>query len=205
MLQLFKSRRRQRLELGEPIIVVSGLPRSGTSIVMKMLVAAGLNPVQDGIRKADPDNPNGYYEDDRVKDLANNLDKAWLKEARGRVIKIISFLLKELPDSNSYKIIFMQRHLDEILVSQSKMLEHRGVPHTTSDEEMRKLYQHHLEQVYKLIEKRPTMSMIKIDHRAIIDVPAVQAQKINAFLGGRLDVDEMAAVVDTKLYRNRAC
>lgn len=204
MLQLFKKRPTQSLELGEPIIVVSGLPRSGTSIVMKMLVAAGFNPVQDGIRKADADNPNGYYEDERVKYLTDNLDKAWLKEARGRVIKIISFLLNELPDSNRYKIIFMQRHLDEILVSQSKMLEHRGVLHTTSDEEMRNLYQHHLKQVYTLIENRPTMSMIKIDHRAIIEAPAVQAQKINAFLGGRLDVDEMAEVVDTNLYRNRA-
>jgi hypothetical protein len=171
---------------------------------MKMLAAAGYITVNDGIRKPDTDNPRGYYEDERVKDLADNLDKAWLKEARGRVIKIISFLLKELPDSNKYKIIFMQRHLDEILASQNKMLEHRGVPHTTSDEEMRKLYQQHHEQVYKLIEKRPTMSMIKIDHRAIIEVPLVQAQKINAFLGGRLDVDEMAAVVDANLYRNRA-
>lgn len=204
MLQFFKKRRKSCLELGEPIIVVSGLPRSGTSMVMKVLVAAGYDPVQDNIRKADIDNPNGYYEDERVKDLADNLDKAWLKEARGRVIKIISFLLKELPDSNMYKIIFMQRHLNEILASQNKMLEHRGVPNTTSDEEMRNLYQRHLEQVYKLIETRPTMSMIKIDYRAMVESPMIHAQKINAFLGGHFDVTEMAAVVDKNFYRNRA-
>jgi hypothetical protein len=204
MLQLFKSRRSERVELGEPIVVVSGLPRSGTSIVMKMLAAAGYNLVEDGIRKPDTDNPNGYFEDERVKDLADNVDKAWLKDARGRVIKIISFLLKELPDSHTYKIIFMQRHLDEVLASQNKMLEHRGVPCTTSDEEMRHLYQNHLAEVYKLIEKRPTMSMIKIDHRAMIELPAVEAKKINAYLGGHLDAAKMALVVDRDLYRNRA-
>jgi hypothetical protein len=204
MLQLFKSRRSQRFERGEPIIVVSGLPRSGTSIVMKMLSIAGYNPVQDGIRKPDTDNPHGYYEDERVKALADNLDKAWLNEAHGRVIKIISFLLKELPDSNTYKIIFMQRHLDEVLASQNKMLEHRGEPRATSDEEMRHLCQKHLEEVYKLIKRRPTMSMIEIDHRVLMERPVIEAQKINSYLGGHLDVAKMASVIDKDLYRNRA-
>ena len=200
----FKTRRVQRLELGAPIIVVSGLPRSGTSLAMQMLVAAGYDPVQDRMRQADIDNPNGYYEDERVKGLADNSDKAWLREARGRAIKIISFLLPQLPAANTYQIIFMQRHLDEILASQNKMLAHRGVPDRTSDAAMRRLYEQHLEQVYQLIQSRPTMSMIDIGYHDMVTAPAAQAQKINAFLGGHGDVARMAAVVDKNLYRNRA-
>ncbi len=199
----FKKKSRPRVDLGAPITVVSGLPRSGTSMAMQMLVAAGYEPVQDGMRQADADNPKGYYEDERVKGLADNLNKAWLQEARGRVIKIISFLLKELPNANQYQIIFMQRHLDEVLASQAKMLEHRGKPNTASDEDMRHMYEQHLEQVYQLIEDRPTMSMLAIDYREMVEDPMTQAQKINTFLGGRLDVSKMVAVVDHNLYRNR--
>jgi ElaB/YqjD/DUF883 family membrane-anchored ribosome-binding protein len=204
MLQLFNSRRKQRSELGEPIIVVSGLPRSGTSMIMKMLVATGYDVVHDSVRKPDIDNPDGYYEDERVRNLADNLDKAWLREARGRAIKVISFLLKNLPDSNTYKIIFVQRHLDEVLASQNKMLEHRGIASDTSNEEMRKLYQQHLEQTYELIEKRRTMSMLKIEYRDMIEGTMAQAQSINEYIGGGLDVARMAAVINKNLYRNRA-
>src|SRR5919108_966564 len=95
----------RRLRYGKPIVVVSGLPRSGTSMAMKMLEAGGLAVVTDGLRAADEDNPKGYYEDERVKDLYEASDKRWLREARGRVVKIISFLLKSLPSDNNYKVL----------------------------------------------------------------------------------------------------
>ena len=116
----------RRLRYGPPIVVVSGLPRSGTSMAMKMLEAGGLAVVTDNVRAADDDNPRGYYEDERVKDLARDANRAWLRDARGKAIKIISFLLKDLPPDNNYKVLFMERDLGEVLASQQKMLDHRG-------------------------------------------------------------------------------
>ena len=102
----------------ETIYVVSGLPRSGTSMMMRMLEAGGMELVVDNIRTADEDNPKGYYEDERVKDLAEAENTRWLREARGKVIKVVSSLLNYLPKNNNYKVVFMRRHLDEVLASQ---------------------------------------------------------------------------------------
>ena len=194
----------RRLRYGDPVVVVSGLPRSGTSMTMKMLEAGGLPLVIDGIRTADEDNPKGYYEDERVKDLAKVLDKSWLKDARGRSIKIISYLLKELPRANQYKILFMRRHLDEVLASQAKMLDRRNEPNPTSDEEMRRIYQQHLDEVEALVAKHPTMEKLDVDYRELIEKPLEGARKIDAFLGGGHSIEDMAAMVDKNLYRNRA-
>jgi hypothetical protein len=203
MFGLFKKEKKQ-VDLGEPIIVVSGLPRSGTSMAMKMLTEAGFLPVQDGIREADPDNPKGYYEDERVKDLENNLDKSWLRDARGKVIKVISFLLKTLPAANHYKVIFMRRHLDEVLASQNKMLDRGGKANPTADQEMKQMYLEHLKEVESLVAKHPTLELLEVEHRGMIENPLGEATKINEFLGGHLDVEKMASVVDPNLYRNRA-
>ena len=110
-------------ETPDPIIVVSGLPRSGTSMMMGMLEAGGLELVVDGIRAADEDNPRGYYELERVKDLAKAEDKSWLITLQGKGVKVISLLLQHLPEAYNYKIIFMRRSIAEVLDSQSKMLE----------------------------------------------------------------------------------
>src|SRR5688572_10458496 len=103
-------------------------------MAMKMLEAGGLHVVSDGRRSADEDNPRGYYEDERVKDLHRPGDKSWLRATRGKVIKIISFLLKSLPADNNYKVLFMHRNLREIVASQNKMLDRRGEKNDTSDE-----------------------------------------------------------------------
>ncbi len=194
----------RKMKYGEPIVVVSGLPRSGTSMCMKMLDAAQFGIVQDGERTADEDNPKGYYEDERVKRLHEMKDKSWVKDARGRVIKVISFLLKDLPDENEYKIIFMRRDLDEVLASQNKMLDHRGEDSATEDARMKQLYSTHIRQVRSSIELRDNFSAVFIDYRGMLDDPMKGAKIINKFLGGGLNVEAMAAVVDPKLYRNRA-
>src|SRR5687768_1736541 len=106
------------------ITVVSGLPRSGTSMMMKMLEAGGLEPVVDHVRKPDEDNPKGYYEFERVKALEN--DREWLPEAKGKFVKVISMLLRHLPADHRFKVIFMQRNMPEVLASQKKMLVRRG-------------------------------------------------------------------------------
>ena len=152
----------RRLRYGEPIVVVSGLPRSGTSMAMKMLEAAGLSMVVDGLREADEDNPKGYFELERVKDLANETDWSWLDSARGKAIKIISYLLKELPDTHNYKVIFMRRDLNEVLASQAKMLDRRGESNETDNERMIDLYESDLqgrwlELALNLTEKQITL------------------------------------------------
>lgn len=189
---------------GEPVVIVSGLPRSGTSMAMKMLDAGGMSQMVDGIRTADLDNPKGYYEDERVKDLHKMEDKRWVKDARGKALKVISFLLKDLPDENQYKIIFMRRHLDEVLASQNKMLDHRKESNETPDEDMKKIYTDHLKQVDALVRRRPNMEILYLDYRGVIDDPRGSAKKVFDFLGGVLDLEKMSTVADPKLYRNRA-
>ena len=116
----------RRRRYGEPIVIVSGLPRSGTSMMMKMLEAGGVPIMTDAIRTADVDNPKGYYEYERVKELEKETDKRYVREGRGKALKVISFLLKELPDDNFYRVVFMRRDLGEVISSQNKMLDRRG-------------------------------------------------------------------------------
>ena len=127
----------------EIVTVVSGLPRSGTSMMMRMLEAGGMEPVTDDLRTADEDNPKGYYEFERVKDLER--DQAWLEDARGRFVKVISMLLRHLPSGHRYKIIFMRRKMEEILASQRQMLVRRGEwPDRVSDARMAEMFAKHL-------------------------------------------------------------
>jgi hypothetical protein len=192
------------LRFGRPIVVVSGLPRSGTSMAMKMLEAGGLSLVVDGERTADEDNPKGYYEDERVKDLATADDKQWLINGRGKAVKIISYLLKDLPKNRNYKVLFMRRNLKEVLASQTKMLERRGEATDTDDERMMDLYENHLWKVGYLVKHNKHLELLDLPHREVIEDPEVAARQIANFLGGSLDVEAMARVVDANLYRNRA-
>ena len=193
----------RRIKSGEPIVVVSGLPRSGTSMTMKMLEAGGMQPVTDRVRSADEDNPRGYFEDERVKDLHKSEDKSWMRDARGKAIKVISYLLKDLPEDNFYMVIFMRRNLREVLASQNKMLQRRGERSETTDEKMIEIYQDHLWKVEYLLAHRPNFEVIYVDYQAVIENPRAQAQRIRDFLGLDLDTDAMAAAVDPMLYRNR--
>jgi hypothetical protein len=193
----------RRYRFGEPIVVVSGLPRSGTSMIMKMLEAGGMPLVMDGIRTADEDNPKGYYEYERVKKLAKEEDKSWLAETRGKVIKIISYLLKDLPPTNNYQILFVRRNIQEILASQSKMLTRRGEVSSTSDDQMREHFENDLWKAKYLIQNGPQFEMLEIHYKDVLEHALDQAHRINAFLGGKLDTEEMAKVVDQQLYRNR--
>ena len=193
----------RRLRFGQPIVVVSGLPRSGTSMAMKMLEAGGLTVVTDNVRTADDDNPKGYYEDERVKDLGRDGNRTWLREARGKAIKIISFLLKDLPPDNNYKVLFMERDLGEVLASQQKMLDHRGEESGTGDDSMRDHYQEHLQHVKFMVGYRRHFDTLFVSYRAVLDQPREEVRRINQFLGGIADESKMIEVVDRALYRNR--
>jgi hypothetical protein len=185
------------------ITVVSGLPRSGTSMLMKMLDAGGIPPLTDEIRSADADNPKGYYEFERVKQMDKG-DTAWVPEARGKAVKVISALLKHLPEGYPYRVIFVRREMAEILASQRKMLVRRGEdPTKTDDAQMSELFAKHLRQVESWLQSQPNFQTLYVHYSDILADPVTQAQKINAFLGGSLDAEAMVGVVDPELYRNR--
>ena len=194
----------RKLRYGEPIVVVSGLPRSGTSMAMRMLEAAGFDIVVDGVREADEDNPKGYFELERVKDLADENDWSWLGGAKGKAIKIISYLLKELPDDYNYKVLFMRRDLREVLASQAKMLERRGETNDADDERMVELYENDLWKANYLLKNNSRFDTLMVSYRDVLDDPLTEARRINEFLGGNRDAETMAAAVDPTLYRNRA-
>ncbi len=202
MLSLARSYR--RLRYGQPIVVVSGLPRSGTSMIMKMLEAGGLPVLTDGLRTADEDNPKGYYEVERVKDLARESDKGWLAEARGKGIKVISFLLRSLPPTFNYKVVFIRREMEEVLASQRKMLARRGETEETPPERMRALFEDDLWRASYQLKRRSEFEAIEVHYSAVLARPIDEARRLAAFLGGSLDADAMAAAVDPQLYRNRA-
>ena len=192
-----------RRKYGEPIVIVSGLPRSGTSMMMKMLDAAGLPIMTDAVRTADVDNPKGYFEYERVKDLEKETDRSWVREARGKALKVISWLLKDLPDDNAYRIVFMRRDIDEVLASQNKMLERRGEDDPTDDETMAEAYRNHLAAVRILARKKANWSLIEIRYDEAVRDPAGVARTVNAFLGAVWDERRMVEAVDGSLYRNR--
>ena len=190
-------------KLGAPLVIVSGLPRSGTSMMMKMLEAGGLPIMTDSIRTADIDNPKGYYEYERVKDLEKEADKSYIKEGRGKVLKVISFLLKHLPDDNAYKIIFMRRDLNEVIASQNKMIKHRGETDESDDRMMIDAYMNHLAAVRILSRKRPNFEMVEIRYDTTVKDPKEAARQVNVFLGGTLNEKAMGEMVDADLYRNK--
>jgi hypothetical protein len=171
-------------------------------MAMRMLEAGGLPLFTDSVRTADQSNPNGYYEHELVKTLDSG-DSRWLAGARGKGVKVVSSLLTYLPDTFDYRVIFMTRHLDEIIASQNAMLEARGDASTVDDNSLKAAYRQHLEQVERFVARRRCFSMLTVDYGDVVERPASAALRINAFLGGQLDVTRMRAVANPALYRNR--
>ena len=189
----------------EVITVVSGLPRSGTSMMMRMLEAGGLQVMTDQLRVPDESNPKGYYELERVKQMKEG-NVGWISEGKGKVVKIISALLGELPSEHQYRIVFMQRNMDEILASQREMLLRRGEPtDRISDRELAEFYQNHLAQVTEWLAKQPNMQVIYLHYNQILEDPHAPIAQLCQFLQPfSLDPDRMLSVVESSLYRQRA-
>jgi len=183
------------------VTVVSGLPRSGTSMMMKMLEAGGLPIMTDQLRVADADNPQGYYELERVKQLEH--DKAWVAEARGKVVKVISALLVHLPAEHRYRVVFMRRTLDEVLASQRQMLVRRGEPtDAVPDDKMAVYFTNHVKKVEAWLAAQPNLETLYVSYNEMLADPAPACARVAAFVGG-LDAGRMAAVVSGDLYRQR--
>lgn len=169
---------------------------------MKMLAEGGLSILTDELRRADSDNPNGYFEFETVKEMsAGNI--AWLANAGGKVIKVISALLEYLPSNYSYKIIFLERDIQEVLASQRKMLANRNEQSTVDDAEIAVQLQKHLSVVKPWLVRQPNMEVLYVNYNALIANPVPFCEKIVSFLGLPLDPARMLAVPDKMLYRNR--
>jgi hypothetical protein len=203
---MFESLKRAfRKKQGDPIVVVSGLPRSGTSMLMNMLDAGGMEIMTDSERVADIDNPKGYFEYERVKDLEKETDKSYVREGRGKVLKVISFLIKDLPDDNDYQVIFMRRDLEEVLASQNKMIQRLGTEDSTAAEEaMKEAYRNDIVRTRLLCKNRPNFELIEVHYKNTVEEPSATAHSVNVFVGGHLDEAAMRAAVDGSLYRNRS-
>jgi hypothetical protein len=200
---MFKKRTEKKRTEAGAIIVVSGLPRSGTSMMMKMLSEGGLEAVTDAVRAADDDNPNGYFELEAVKELAGGAG-GWMEGAQGKVVKIISALLEHLPARYQYRVIFMERSLAEVLASQKKMLSNRAKESAIQDDEMQAQFQKHLGAVKFWLARQPNIQVLYVDYNKMLVAPEPACQAIADFIGLPVDVAKMLAVPNERLYRNRA-
>lgn len=187
----------------QPIIIVSGLPRSGTSMMMRMLEAAGIPVLTDAIRGADADNPNGYYEFERVKQL--NRDQSWLATAPGKAVKMVYRLLYDLPEGYQYQVIFMSRKMEEVLASQAVMLQRNNrYAGAIDDAQMARLFQNQLQKLDDWLPTQPHFSMLRVNYNHLLGDPRPAAQEIARFLDRSLDTEAMIAVCDPALYRQRS-
>lgn len=184
-----------------PLYLVSGLPRSGTSMMMKMLEAGGLHPITDGQRSADEDNPKGYYELEAVK--RTKQDDSWVTDARGKVVKVISQLLQDLPDTEKYKVVFMRRHLDEVLASQQKMLVRRDEEDKSTDSDMKDMFASHVDEIEGWMRAADHIDVLFVSYNRMQSDAESQINRICKFLDTDLDANKMASVIDPKLYRQR--
>ena len=199
---VFPSRASQKPKQ-QTVIIVSGLPRSGTSMMMKMLAEGGLPVLTDSIRAADEDNPNGYFELEMVKQLTEG-KKDWLADADHKIVKVISALLEHLPPEHQYKILFMERQIPEILASQRKMLARRNEASTISDAEMEAQFKEHLRAIKYWLARQPNMEVMYVDYNRMMADSDAYCQKVADFVGLPLDVEKMRSVPNERLYRNRA-
>ena len=182
------------------IIIVSGLPRSGTSLMMQMLHNGGIEVVTDHVRTADTDNPRGYFEFEQVKKIKQ--DASWLPQTRGKSFKMVSQLLYDLPACERYRILFMERDLDEMLASQEKMLERLGRPAVPRDQ-MKRAYLLHLQKLHAWLHTNKQMRILNVRYNELLEKPEEQACRVSEFLDGSVNAEKMALAVDPSLYRNR--
>lgn len=184
------------------ITIVSGLPRSGTSLMMQMLTAGGMSAVSDGERRADIDNPKGYLEWERIKQLPK--DPTLINDGEGKVVKVISQLLLSLPAGHDYRVIFMQRPLPEVMASQDEMLRRRGNFDASVDQSiMVNAFRDHLYKVHSWLSSQANIAVMRLPYHDVLNQPKETSEKIQEFLGVPLNIEAMAQQVDASLYRQR--
>ena len=192
--------------LGDDIVVVCGLPRSGTSLIMQMLAAGGVPVLTDSVRPADEDNPLGYFEFGPVKTPGGY--QQWIGQAAGKAVKVVAPLISALPPGHNYRVILIERHLDEVLLSQARMIERRGAGGIANEtagrtERLKQEYRRRMKVVKAFLEARGDVQLLALQHSAVIQAPARAARSINLFCGGGSSEVAMAACVKADLHRQR--
>lgn len=191
---------------GKTFVVVSGLPRSGTSLMMQMLAAGGMEVQTDSERQADPDNPRGYFEWEELKQIGRQPE---LLDADGldkKAIKAVSALIRQMPPQHDYKVVFMNRPIEEVVKSQEIMVERRGTTGANLEsEELERGLESHRNEILNWMAKAPHMQALVIDYPALVKSPDKVLPEIIEFLGeDRLpNAAAMIGVVDQSLYRQR--
>lgn len=185
------------------ITVVSGLPRSGTSLMMQILDANGFTIVADHVRRPDESNPRGYFEYEKVKSLMK--DNCWMGEAEGKAIKIITQLVSFLPSDFFYHILFMERNIDEIISSQEKMLERSNVKRNNpvNRDILKKTFLQHTERTKHWIEAQNNMRLVNVSYKGLVTNTCVEIEKINAKLSIMLNTETSLRVVAPELHREK--
>ena len=196
------SRSKNKDSKKQPIVIVSGLPRSGTSMMMRMLAEGGIPVVTDELRRADSDNPNGYFEFETVRQMSTG-NVEWLANANGKAVKVISALLEYLPSNYSYKIIFLEREIKEILESQRKMLANRNEKATADEAGIEMQIQKHLSVMKPWLVRQPNIEVLYVNYNTLMTKPEPLCEQIIEFLDLPLNQTRMLAVPDRHLYRNR--
>lgn len=184
------------------LTIVSGLPRSGTSLMMRMLETGGLPALTDGVRQADRDNPRGYYEFEPAKRTKE--DPSWLEGTNGTAAKMVYRLLFDLPGTGRYRVLVMRRNMAEILQSQRIMLERLGKTDDVPDKTMAAFFRIELEKFDKWIKQQPNFSVLEVWYNELVNAPVPAVDRICDFLELPLDRAAMCAMIDPALYRNRA-
>lgn len=182
------------------VTIVAGLPRTGTSMMMQMLAAAGISPFTDEKRLPDDDNPRGYFEHEKA--TALHQDTTWIPEARGKVVKVVAHLLRFLPAGEHYRIIFMHRDLDEVIASQTVMLARlKRKGGALSADRLRAAYTSQLVQVQTFLRTRPDIAVLPVDYAAALSDPSATAARLHTFLGSPFDPLAAARAVAPNLRR----
>ena len=192
-----------RMPLGNDIAIVSGLPRSGTSMMMRMISAGGIPALTDSVRPADPDNPLGYFELEAVKRTA--ADPSWLNGAQGKVVKMVHLLLRDLPEGRRYRIVMMHRDPDELLASQQKMLVRTGRAGAKMPAaDLKRVFASQMQAVRAWLDARPHFLVLDVRYDQVIADASGEARRVADFLGIPEAAPRMAGAVDPSLYRIRA-
>ena len=178
----------------KPVIIVSGLPRSGTSLMMQMLQAGGISIIYDNKRPADEHNPYGYYELEKVKRLEQ--DNSWIEKCTGKALKILYHLLKYLPETTHYKIIFMQRNLKDVVISQDKMLESYSKAVLSDNAKVMTLFEEERKQIISWIENKSNMDVLYIEFSDVLADQKKVVLQLSDFLGSNLELQSMQAVIN---------
>jgi hypothetical protein len=179
------------------VTIVTGLPRSGTSLMMQLLNKSSLEILSDGIRQKDISNPEGYYELEAVKGIVR--DNSFLKDAAGKVVKIVAPLPVYLDKSLDYRIVFMRREIEEVLRSQEKML---NKDQTSEREKFRTIYEMHLKKTYHFFESN-SIPYIDIQYKQLLNESEQELKRLINFLELSTPIEELLSVIKVDLYRNK--